>query len=347
MELIDKLKEIFNPNKQKAIGESNNYTIEQGLQDYLDNLLYLCDEKSGPALSYYALKMVNSHTDIPDRGKNHRREKKFIDKMMLKYRVTRYPRTFSKRASQYMIYGNKCNLDSFDENSKRIYINIKRKNIIKFAEKFVKYAKGQPFCIKISSDYGALKRQNNDPFMVYFKKEDEQIYYDIIEKISTKYPKLMEGAEKTNPFLQKGKLPGTSEGEQSKYFLFNLLNGKQMNINGSANNLVSYVLYDAFKTTLQEDLTNSEDINDLRFVDMVKIYKDIYCSEPAQKEEFFKKFVEKYKECANLNRLNTGYNQSVPTKEKLHERINTEPIFVNPDEIKHNGRIPDNNEKTH
>lgn len=140
MSLIDKIKKLLGIKKEVLLEEDATGTIEDGIREYLANMQLLRESKNGSDLSYYALQKINSHSNY-ERGQNAKKEEKLIDKCMQKYDITRQPRDPDKPVSRWIIFSQDYNLDAIKDGCKRIYINLERKNIAEFAEKFIKGAK--------------------------------------------------------------------------------------------------------------------------------------------------------------------------------------------------------------
>ena len=102
-----------------------------------------------------------------------------------------------------------------NENTVRLYINVKTKNIIPLANEIADYCwrTNLPMHFKFNSgDY------RNDPFLIYTSYENAQKYVDFLKSLHERKPQLFEGAEYHNPLLASVKdAPYIGFGEEPEY----------------------------------------------------------------------------------------------------------------------------------
>ena len=86
----------------------------------------------------------------------------------------------------------------------RLYLNLKRDNIVKFSKIFYKTCRERNMLPYFK--FSNTDNKRNDTFLIYTNYEDMQTYIDIINEIKANNPELLEGTEKPNPNM------GTIEG---------------------------------------------------------------------------------------------------------------------------------------
>ena len=94
------------------------------------------------------------------------------------------------------VYGYRNLAQHRDDVDSRLYLNLKGKNISKFAIEAYKECKKQnlPFYFKFG-----LSDDRNEPFLFYCSHEKLYFYLEVIKSIKEKNPELFEGTEKVSP----------------------------------------------------------------------------------------------------------------------------------------------------
>ncbi len=128
-------------------------------------------------------------------------------------------------------------------------INLKRKNVAKFVDEFLKQTQGEPIYIKFRTDNGMKEEDRNDPFIIYTPRDSVNHFKTVIQNIGLHHPELLEGTDIKNPFFKNS--PNISIAKQPKpYDGYKALDGTFFSAEPSANNYMSFALEDSFKTAL-------------------------------------------------------------------------------------------------
>lgn len=114
------------------------------------------------------------------------------------------------------------NAEDIDDDYNRYYLNLKPNNVAEFAEELLKlrYDKKQT-AFKVRTTEGLKNSKHMDTIIIYEKPDDEARLYREINSIYLKRPELFDGAERNNPFCQKGQSRFVSVGKELKGTSYN------------------------------------------------------------------------------------------------------------------------------
>lgn len=273
-------KSVFKTDLQNEIhtdllDNSVTYSQEDNMiEQYLLSYAYLFQSKSQNLSSYSAITKLGCHSN-KESGENSKKETQFLDiiRRLNKYQIQ--PQMNAKGDPVFYHVYPKDNKFDYD---KRLYLNIKRKHVADFCTcLFLEKEKNEiesDFYFKFGSDKSMSEQDRSESIVMYLNDDNLTPTINILEAIKEDYPYVLEGAENTNPFLNKIDNFIAYAPEPSQNYFVNK-NNEKIPIQKSYNNLLSYALDESLIDATKEYLNEYPETKSL--TDQDNLLTSQYC----------------------------------------------------------------------
>lgn len=333
--IIERIKNILNTNKPKALPEgqrqvinknnrkefvnSNKYdvnrnvvfekgTIENAIQQYIQGLSF--SAQNGEKIDTYKTLTNLSAVSNQEQGNNQKMENIMI--FNLKSYSEKYRVQEQKNNEDVVFYHVESTKQTpYDpKDTVRFYINTKRQNIAELSDLIIDSFGNEEFKMKFIADNQLDKRDRTESIVIYEKKDNLNRTINILNNLIKTYPSMFENsAAMNNPFLQRtcgGKVAYAPEVDGN----YTDITGQKRMVARSFNTKLSLALAESYMKSVWDIVREKKDLQ--KSLDM-NMFKNINIYDGIDNND-------KYAFANRINSMMIPFVSSYPEISKKYER---------------------------